>query len=381
MTIKKKEFKANTNDLKWCSNCLSMSTRPRITFDERGFCNACRWMEKKKTLDWDSREKQLTNLLDKHRSDSGGFDCMVPVSGGKDGSYVAYNLKHKYGMNPLALTITPALALDLGEENLRAFVASGYNHISVNPAYESMRVLNKQGFIEMGFPYFGWLISIQAAVVKMASQLDIGLIFYGEDGEVEYGGSEATDSTPIYDVNYMKKIYLEGGFEKVLDASNLTESDLYFFRFPNDEALDKNPIDITHWSYFENWDPYRNYLVAKKECGLTEAKDNNAGTFTNFSQNDQALYALHAYMMYIKLGFGRANQDASIEIRRGAMDREQALNLVNLYDGHYPEEFIELYLEYYQMTLQEFTEVIDSWANEDLFKKVDGHWKPKFTIK
>lgn len=381
MTIKKKEFKANTDDLKWCSNCLSMSTRPRITFDERGFCNACRWMEKKKTLDWDSREKQLTNLLDKHRSDSGGFDCMVPVSGGKDGSYVAYNLKHKYGMNPLALTITPALALDLGEENLRAFVASGYNHISVNPAYESMRVLNKQGFIEMGFPYFGWLISIQAAVVKMASQLDIGLIFYGEDGEVEYGGSEATDSTPIYDVNYMKKIYLEGGFEKVLDASNLTESDLYFFRFPNDEALDKNPIDITHWSYFENWDPYRNYLVAKKECGLTEAKDNNAGTFTNFSQNDQALYALHAYMMYIKLGFGRANQDASIEIRRGAMDREQALNLVNLYDGHYPEEFIELYLEYYQMTLQEFTDVIDSWANEDLFKKVDGHWKPKFTVK
>ena len=381
MTIKKTLFRANTDDLKWCSNCLSMSTRPRITFDQRGFCNACRWMEKKKTLDWDSREKQLINLLDKHRSDSGGFDCMVPVSGGKDGSYVAYNLKHKYGMNPLALTITPALALDLGEENLRAFIASGYNHITVNPAYESMRVLNKQGFIEMGFPYFGWLISIQAAVVKMASQLNIGLIFYGEDGEVEYGGSEVTDSTPIYDVNYMKKIYLEGGFEKVLDASNLTESDLYFFRFPNDEALDKNPIDITHWSYFENWDPYRNYLVAKKECGLTEAKENNAGTFTNFSQNDQALYALHAYMMYIKLGFGRANQDASIEIRRGAMDREQAVNLVNLYDGHYPEEFIELYLEYYQMTLQEFTEVIDSWANEDLFKKVDGHWKPKFTVK
>jgi len=273
------------------------------------------------------------------------------------------------------------LALDLGQENLRAFVACGYNHITVNPAYESMRVLNKQGFIEMGFPYFGWLISIQAAVVKMASQLNIGLIFYGEDGEVEYGGSEVTDSTPIYDVNYMKKIYLEGGFEKVLDASNLTESDLYFFRFPNDEALDKNPMDITHWSYFENWDPYRNYLVAKKECGLKEAEENNAGTFTNFSQNDQALYALHTYMMYLKLGFGRANQDACIEIRRGAMDREQAVNLVNLYDGHYPKEFIELYLSYYQMTLQEFNEVIDSWANEDLFKKIDGYWKPKFKVK
>ena len=381
MVIKKKEFKANTYDLKWCSNCLSMSTRPRITFDSRGFCNACRWMEKKKILDWNSREKELIKLLDKHRSKTGGFDCLVPVSGGKDGSYVAYNLKHKYNMNPLALTVTPALSLDLGDENLKAFVASGYNHISVNPAYEAMRILNKNGFIEMGFPYFGWLISIQAAPVNMAAQLGIGLIFYGEDGEVEYGGSDDTDGTPIYDVEYMKKIYLEGGFEKVLDASDLTESDKYFFKFPDDKLLSRNPIDITHWSYFENWDPYRNYLVAKKECGLKEADESNAGTFTNFSQNDQALYALHTYMMYLKFGFGRANQDACIEIRRGAMDREQAVNLVNLYDGHYPENFIDIYLDYYQMNIDEFNDVIDSWANEELFEKINGFWKPKFTIK
>ncbi len=377
----KVSFKANTENLRWCSNCLSMSTRPRITFDDRGFCNACRWMEKKKTLDWDSREKELIKLLDKHRSKTGGFDCLVPVSGGKDGSYVAYNLKHKYNMNPLALTVTPALALDLGDENLKSFVASGYNHISINPAYEAMRDLNKNGFIKMGFPYFGWLISIQAAPVNMAAQLGIGLIFYGEDGEVEYGGSEETDGTPIYDVEYMKKIYLEGGFEKVLDASNLTESDKYFFKFPEDKLLSKNPIDITHWSYFENWDPYRNYLVAKKECGLKEADDSNAGTFTNFSQNDQALYALHTYMMYLKFGFGRANQDACIEIRRGAMDREQAVNLVNLYDGHYPENFIDIYLDYYRMNINEFNDVIDSWVNEELFEKIEGFWKPKFTIK
>lgn len=381
MSIKKKKFSANTDNLRWCSNCLSMSTRPRITFDERGFCNACRWMERKKTLDWSAREKELETLLDKHRSNGDGFDCLVPVSGGKDGSYVAYKLKHEYGMNPLALTVTPALALSLGDENLKAFIASGYNHISINPGYEAMRALNKHGFIEMGFPYYGWLISIQSAVVKMASKLGLSLIFYGEDGEVEYGGSDATNNAPIYDVDYMKKIYLEGGFEKVLDASGLSKADQYFFRFPSDEDLKNFPIEITHWSYFENWDPYRNYLVAKKECGLKEAQDNNAGTFTNFSQNDQALYALHTYMMYLKLGFGRANQDACIEIRRGAMDRDQAVNLVNLYDGHFPEEFIETYLDYYQMTIEEFNNVLDSWANENLFEKIDGFWKPKFTVR
>ena len=366
--------------LRWCSNCLSMSTRPRISFDKRGWCNACVWMEKKKTFDWASRQKELEQLLDKHRRSDGGFDCLVPVSGGKDGSYVAYNLKHKYGMNPLALTITPALALELGEQNLKAFVASGYDHITVNPAYEAMRVLNRVGLLEMGFPYYGWLISIQAGVVRMANKLGLGLIFYGEDGEVEYGGTTETDKNPIYDVQYMKKIYLEGGYEKVLNKSGLPESDLFFFRFPDDEDLQRTPIDITHLSYFENWDPYRNYLVAKEHCGLKEAEGSNAGTFTNFSQNDQALYALHTYFMYLKFGFGRAIQDASIEVRRGAMDRQQAVNLVRLYDGHYPHEYIDIYLDYYQISRAEFDAALDKYANKDLFEKVDGYWKPLFTV-
>ena len=124
---------SSVGNLRWCSNCLSMSTRPRISFDKRGWCNACVWTEEKKTLDWESRQKELENLLNKHRKTDGAFDCLVPCSGGKDGSYVAYNLKHKYGMNPLCLTITLALALDLGEQNLKAFVNSGYNHITVNP--------------------------------------------------------------------------------------------------------------------------------------------------------------------------------------------------------------------------------------------------------
>lgn len=229
-----------------------MSTRPRITYDDRGWCNACVWMEKKKTLDWAPRELKLKKLLDEHRRTDGHFDCLVPVSGGKDGSYVAYNLKYKYGMNPLCLTVTPALPLRLGEENLRAFVESGYSHISVNPPQESMRTLNRVGLVEMGFPYYGWLIAIQSTPIRIANQLGLNLIFYGEDGEVEYGGSTDTVEIPEYDVTYMKKIYLEGGYDKVLKNTGLSKNDLYFFLFPSDELLTKSLINITHWSYFEN---------------------------------------------------------------------------------------------------------------------------------
>jgi N-acetyl sugar amidotransferase len=337
-------------------------------------------MEKKKSLNWEERKKHLINLLDKHRRTDGRFDCLVPVSGGKDGSYVAHNLKHHYGMNPLCVTVTPALPLALGEQNLRAFVESGYNHISINPAFEAMRTLNTAGLVEMGFPYYGWLIAIQAGVVRVAHNLGLSLIFYGEDGEVEYGGSTETNKSPIYDVHYMKRVYLEGGYDRVLMNSGVSEKDLYFFRFPDDSDLQKLKIDITHWSFYENWDPYRNYLVAKEYCGLKEAEVTNPGTFTNFAQNDQALYALHTYLMYLKFGFGRANQDASIEVRRGAMEREQALNLVRLYDGQYPEEYLSMYLDYYRLSKDQFDLAIDKWANKNLFEKINGRWKPLFVV-
>ena len=366
--------------LRWCSNCVAMSTRPRIQFDARGWCNACVWAEKKQSLDWAARGRELDALLQRHRRTDGRFDCMVPVSGGKDGSYVAYNLKHKYGMHPLAVTVTPALPLALGEQNLRSFVESGYNHMSINPNPQAMRALNRTGFIEMGFPYYGWLIAIQSGPLRIAARLGIELIFYGEDGEVEYGGTTETNKNPIYDPTYMKRIYLEGGYEKVLDRCGVKGENLYFFEFPTDEDLGGRRLDITHWSYFENWDPYRNYLVAKEHAGLREAEGSNAGTFTNFAQNDQALYALHTYLMYLKFGFGRANQDASIEVRRGAMDRDQAVNLVRLYDGRYPDEYLPMYLEYYGMTQQEFDAVLDRWANQRLFEKRDGRWTPRFRV-
>ncbi len=194
------------------------------------------------------------------------------------------------------------------------------------------------------------------------------------------GGSAESKNRALYDVDYMRRIYLEGGHDTVLEASKLPEKEQYFFLFPTKEELRGKELKITHWSYFESWDPYRNYLVAKEHCGLEEAPENSSGTFTNFAQNDQALYALHTYMMYLKFGFGRATQDAGIDIRRGSMTREQAVNLVRLYDGHYPEEYVDTYLSYYQLSKNEFDAVLDKWVNRDLFKKVDGRWTPTFSV-
>lgn len=368
----------------WCKNCLNMSTRPRITFDEKGFCNACQWVEEKKSIDWAPRQKQLETLLDTHKTTTGNFDCIVPVSGGKDGSYVSYMLKHKYGMNPLCVTVKPALSLAIGDQNLSNFIQSGYNHIHISCNPIVLDRLNKYGFIEKGFPYYGWLIAIMTAVIKTASSFKIPLIFYGEDGEIEYGGSTESKENPLYGIEYMKRVYLEGGHEKVFDRiradGDISEVDLAFFKFPSEDEIADCGLSFTHWSYYEAWDSYRNYVIAKEHCGLMEKKDSNHDTFTNFSQNDQALYTLHAYLMYLKFGFGRATQDAGIEIRRGSMSRDQALNLVKMYDNAYPHDLLDTYLEYYKMTKEEFDAVLDSYVNTDLFEKVDGIWEPKFEV-
>lgn len=368
------------DNLRWCSQCLAMSTRPRISFDNQGLCNACVWAKKKQSLDWVDRESKLEKLLGAHRRSDGRFDCVVPVSGGKDGSYVAHTLKTKWGMNPLSVTIKPPLPTELGEANLQAFIASGFPHIAISPDPEAMRTLNKRGLIDMGFPYYGWLVAITAAPVEIAARFGIDLLFYGEDGEVEYGGSTETDTDPEIRVEYMKRVYLEAGYEKVMTNAGLSAAQMQFFSFPDDDLLARGALKRFNWSYFENWDPYRNYLVAKEFCGLKEAEQSNAGTFTNFAQNDQFLYALHTYLMYLKFGFGRANQDASIEVRRGAMDRDQAVELVRIYDGQYPDEFEDLYLGYFEMTAEQFHEVLNRWTNTQLFDVGERTRSPKFLV-
>jgi N-acetyl sugar amidotransferase len=339
-------------------------------------------MEEKQIIDWSKRQNQLNELIDKYKSKNGNFDCIVPVSGGKDGSYVAYTLKHKYKMNPLTVTVRPALSLPIGDQNLFNFIQSGYNHIHISVNPKILDRLNKYGFIEKGFPYYGWLIAISTACIKTAVNFKIPLIFYGEDGEVEYGGTTESKDKPLFDIDYIKAKYLEGGYHLVIDKlirdREFSEADLAFLKFPTDEEFLEVGLSFTHWSYFESWDSYRNYVVAKEHCGLIEKEEGSTDTFTNFSQNDQALYTLHAYLMYLKFGFGRATQDAGIEIRRGSMTRDQALNLVKMYDNSYPHDLIDTFLDYYKMTKDEFDAVLDKYANKNLFEKIDGIWSPKF---
>ena len=93
--------------VQYCTRCLTPSTRPRVVFNEESVCNACQWAEKKKSIDWAQKWNELKKLCDEFRRKD-DFDVIVPCSGGKDGSYVAWKMKHEFGMHPLCVTVSSA---------------------------------------------------------------------------------------------------------------------------------------------------------------------------------------------------------------------------------------------------------------------------------
>ena len=352
--------------MKQCSNCVMLETRPRITFDENGVCNGCRWAQEKKNLDWSSRWQELIRICDEHRNPK-GFDCIVPASGGKDSSYVAWKLKHELNMHPLTVTVSIPLPLEIGDANLVNFIEHGFDNIKISPNPLIMKELNRIGLIEQGRPLWGWMLALQTSIFRLASMLNIPLIFYGEEGESEYGGTDKLKHTPFYDVDYGISVYLSGN-NPTQYIDRFGEKELYWWTYPEDTSK----LRVAHWSYFENWVPHEHYLLARDKIGMKELSTRSPGTYCNYAQNDTSLYALHCYFMFLKFGFGRTSQDVGIDIRSGAISREEGLILVDKYDDEKPN--IKQFLDYYNMSEEEFEDVIDKHANKDILTKVNGKW-------
>lgn len=361
-----------------CKRCTMLSTRPRLTFNEEGVCAACQWAEEKReSVDWKKRQKELEGLCNKYRSETGDFDVVVPVSGGKDGSMIAHKLKTIYGMHPLCVNIShnPRVNMPMNEVNINNFVDHGFDCIRIYPNPPIVQQLDKIGLIDYGQPYFGWMSAMVNAPIKVALKFGIKFIMYAEEGEVEYGGSQELKNSAVYTMEHVKRLYLSGiSVDKLLEGIS---ENTYWWKAPLESELDNLQPVIAHWSYFENWNSNYNHEYAKKYVGLKEAEQNASGTYNKFAQTDSALYPLHVYFMFLKFGFGRCTQDVCIDIRSGKIDRAEGIRLVKQYDEVYPALYEGLYLDYYQMTKEEFYQNIDKWANKDILEKRDGFWKKK----
>ena len=359
------------------------TTRPRLTFNNEGVCGACEWNDlKENSVDWKKRWQELEKLCQKFKKrNKGRHDVLVPYSGGKDGAYIAYMLKHKLGMNPLCVTIRPPLEEEIGIKNIENFIQKGYEHVMITTNREVEKKIDKLNFVDQGRPMHAFMISVQTAIYRASVIFDIPFVMFAEEGEAEYGGATRLRNSPTYEKSDGIKYYLSG-LDPNKYLSQFSKEEVYWFTYPNEDELDKCKPELYHWSYFESFVNYNHYIVAKEHCGLIEKKERSPGSIENFSITDTYLVRLYFYLMYLKFGFGRVISECTNEIRRGAMTRNQAINISRILDGEKPnEDLIKMYLEYYSMSLESFNEVLDKWANKELFYKNNkGVWTPKFEI-
>jgi N-acetyl sugar amidotransferase len=364
-----------------CKKCLTLSTRPRVQYSNDGVCNACSWAELKKyVIDWSKRKQELISLCDKYRRKDGYWDVLVPCSGGKDSAYIAWKLKHEYGMNPLLVTLRVPFPTENGKTNLELLVEQGFDHIMVTPNPIIYKKFMRWSFINEGRPKMPFEMGISLVTMFMAIKLGIPFIMYGEEGEEEYGGATTQIGKTKITRNYLINYYYNG-HDPIEYEKYFNKNDLLWWRLPSEAELKKADLYPTQWSHFENWDALHHYEYIKSKYGFVVPDEPQVGTFTNYAQLDDKIQDLHAYMMYIKFGFGRAWSDACIEIRAGRMTREQGIEMIKKYDGVFPEKYLDDYLRFYDMTRDEFWGIVDSFRSPDIWSKVDGEWRLNFEIK
>ena len=367
-----------SKEVVFCKKCAISNQRPRITFDENGVCSACQYGEVKETqIDWDERHKNLLDLLDQYRRNDGYYDCLVPVSGGKDSCFVAHQLKYEYNMNPLLVTFAPLRWTDVGWRNLQALIDTGFDCEICVPNTYAYRLLSRLSTEYLGDPFQAFVYGVKAYPVRMALKYNIPLVFYGENGEVEYGGDMKNSNTFMHDVgDDLRKHYFKGMMPSEWTKYGVDKDLLAPFSLPNPDQVQEKQIKCTWYSFFKKWTPQWNYYYAQEHTGFEPEPDGRSeGTYSKYASIDDKFDGYHFYMAYLKFGIGRATSDASHEVRDGHIEREEAVALVRKYDGEFPKKYYKDFLEYMDFTDEDFQRISDSFRPEHLWDKVNGEWK------
>ncbi len=367
----------------YCKKCVISNQRPRIVLDDEGVCGACRYAEYKNTkIDWNKRDLELQELCDKHRRKDGQFDVIVPCSGGKDSAFVAHMLKNKYGMNPLTVTWAPNLYMDVGWKNIQHLIHTGLHNITWTPDGETHRILTRLSFIHLGDPFQPFIYGVKTFPLRLAVMFNIPLIVYGENGEVEYGGDMKNANSPCHDTrDDLKRHYFSGMNPESWVDYGLAKEKLEYYLSPSQEALAKVGVQCHFMGYYKRWVPQEMYYYACENTGFAANPEGRSeGTYSKYASLDDRLDGFHFYMAHAKFGIGRATSDAAHEVRDGHISREEAIALVKRYDGEFPGQYFDEFLDYTGLSKEDFEKVVNSHRSDHLWEKIDNQYKLKTPV-
>ncbi len=359
--------------LKYCKRCIMPDTKPDLHLDDEGICNACRSYEKRKEIDWAKRKAELEVVLERYRKNGSNWDCIVPVSGGKDSTYQVIRML-QLGLNPLCVTSTTCDLSPLGRKNIENIKKLGVDYVEFSPNPIIRAKLNKIGLTEVGDISWPEHIGIFTIPVRAAVQYNIPLLVWGENSQNEYGGPASAAENNVLNRKWLEEF---GGLLG-LRVSDLTEvygipnKHLLPYQYPSDEELKRVGVTGLFLGYYIPWDGLSNALIAQAN-GFSAYSDSVEGSMVNYENLDNHQTGIHDYFKFLKFGFGRATDIACLHLRRGRITRQDALEIVKKQDGKFPWTYLgkdlKDILDPLDMTVDEFIKVCDRFTNKRVFKK------------
>ena len=360
--------------IEYCKKCIYPNTKPNLVFDKKGICNACNNFSKRKKISWKKREKEFIQFIKKQKKYNKSYwDCLIPVSGGKDSFYQIIKCK-EMGLKPLCVNATTCDLTNLGKKNLEAMKNLNVDIINVTISKKIRSKINKFTLDTVGDISWPEHVAIYTIPVIIAVKFGINVLIWGENPQNEYGGPDKTSSNKFRDLQWVENY---GGMlglrlSDLTQFLNFDKSDLQWFKYPKNDEIKKINLKGIFLGYYFPWNGYDNFKIAKKN-GFIENNKKVEGTLFKFENLDNYQTGIHDYFKFLKYGYSRITDHLSLFIRRGKISRNEAAKIAKRFDGKFPSKYLDKSLKEIlkdiDLSEKEFLKICDKFTNTSIFKR------------
>ncbi len=339
-------------DLKYCIRCCMPETQEGIQFDRFGICQACQSSEQKIHINWDERKQALSAILEKARNQAGdNYDCIVPISGGKDSTFQLHVLVKIYQMKPLAVTFSHNWYSKTGWYNLQnSLERFQVDHIMFTPSRNLVNRLARKSVDAIGDSCWHCHAGVGAFPLQIAVRFNIPLLIWGESIAESSGRASYFNPVRKFDREYFTKVSAKLRPDQMI-CDTLSAKDLYPFNVPSAEECEKVGVFGIHLGDYLFWDDERQTEFVRDTYGWRETE--MEGTYKRYKSAECIMAGMHDFTCYLKRGYGRGTFHASVDVRNGLLTREEGFALVSEHDPIRPEA-LDYFLTITGMSEEEF---------------------------
>ena len=343
--------------LQYCTRCCIPDTQEGVAFDELGICRACQSSEQKIHINWTEREKQLRIVLEEAKAKAGGnYDCIVPISGGKDSAYQLHLLTKVYGMKPLAVTFSHNWWSESGWYNLQNCLETfNVDHIAFTPNRGLINRLVKRSVESIGDVSWHDHGGVGSFPLQVAVKFNIPLLIWGESLAENSGRASYYDPVHKFDREYFIKQSAKLSAEEMVGGT-VTARDMYPFIVPSAEEIERAGVWGIHIGDYVFWDDERQMEFLRDTYGWKETE--MEGTYKHYKSVEDIMSGMHDFTCYLKRGYSRTTEQASLDVRNGLLTRDEALALIQKHEPERPEA-LDYYLKISGSTEKEFYETME----------------------